>query len=86
VGETVAAAPGPQWVCEVDGKAYPEWQPVTDGGFDTLAWKTAPTTESMSANAAGILPLIVGEAPAPKGADTSTEADIVVPARDPNPA
>ncbi len=61
LAKALTASPGPQWVCEVDGKVYPEWQPVTDGGFDTLTWKTAPASaEVMSANAAGMLPLIIG--------------------------
>jgi HemY protein len=60
LAKALTASPGPQWVCDVDGKAYREWTPVTDGGFDTLSWKTAPGTEVMSANAAGVLPMIVG--------------------------
>jgi HemY protein len=60
LAKALTASPGPQWICDVDGKAYREWTPVTDGGFDTLSWKTAPGTEVMSANAAGVLPMIVG--------------------------
>ncbi|MEM9320109.1 MAG: heme biosynthesis HemY N-terminal domain-containing protein [Pseudomonadota bacterium] len=60
LAKALTASPGPQWVCEVDGKVYPEWQPVTDGGFDTLTWKTTSGSEVMSGNAAGMLPLIVG--------------------------
>ncbi|MEM9756512.1 MAG: hypothetical protein AAF914_10995, partial [Pseudomonadota bacterium] len=48
------------WVCEVDGKAYPEWQPITDGGFDTLSWKKVPAAEVFSGATSGMLPLIVG--------------------------
>lgn len=60
LAKAVTASRGPQWICDVDGKAYPEWQPVTDGGFDTLSWKTAPASEGLSGNAEGLLPLIVG--------------------------
>ena len=60
LARAVTAPRGPQWICEVDGKVYPEWQPVTDGGFDTLTWKSAPVSSTGSADAAGILPLIVG--------------------------
>ncbi|MEM9910725.1 MAG: heme biosynthesis HemY N-terminal domain-containing protein [Pseudomonadota bacterium] len=83
LAKALTASPGPQWICEVDGKAYPEWTPVTDGGFDTLTWKTAPASEVMSGNAAGMLPLIVGaiedkSADQDDGADTQvTEAEIV---------
>ncbi|MEM9552357.1 MAG: heme biosynthesis HemY N-terminal domain-containing protein [Pseudomonadota bacterium] len=60
LAKAVTASPGPQWICEVDGKAYAEWTPITDGGFDTLTWKTAPASEAMTGNAVGMLPLIVG--------------------------
>ena len=86
LAKALTASAGPQWICDVDGKAYPEWQPVTDGGFDTLSWKTAPVSEVMPGNAAGMLPLIVGaiedQRPDPgtesEGTDTQvTEAEIV---------
>lgn len=60
LAKALTASPGPQWICDMDGKSYPEWQPITDSGFDTLSWKTAPASEVMSGNAAGMLPLIVG--------------------------
>lgn len=60
LAKALTASPGPQWIDEVDGRAYREWTPVTECGFDTLSWKTAPGTEVMSANAAGVLPMIVG--------------------------
>lgn len=69
LAKALTASPGPQWVCDVTGKAYQEWTPVTDGGFDTLSWKTAPGTEVMSANAAGVLPMIVGEPHTPEDPD-----------------
>jgi HemY protein len=72
LAKALTASPGPQWVCDVDGKAYAEWTPVTDGGFDTLSWKTAPGTEVMTANAAGVLPMIVGSLE-DKGSDTASD-------------
>ena len=59
--KALTASPGPQWICEVDGKAYPEWRPMTDGGFDTLTWKTAPVSETVPGNAGSMLPLIAGQ-------------------------
>ncbi|AHM03760.1 putative HemY protein [Roseibacterium elongatum DSM 19469] len=78
LAKAVTASRGPQWICEVDGKAYPEWQPVTDGGFDTLTWKTAPQSEAALAGPAQMLPLIVGalEDQTP-GSAAAQEAEIV---------
>lgn len=70
LAKAMTASPGPQWICEVDGKAYPAWQPMTEGGFDTLTWKEAPASEVISGSAAGMLPMIIGsggeEKPAPE--------------------
>ncbi|MEL6953029.1 MAG: heme biosynthesis HemY N-terminal domain-containing protein [Pseudomonadota bacterium] len=60
LAKAVTASRGPQWICDVDGQAYGEWQPVTKGGFDTLSWKSAPTADPMASDTAGVLPLIVG--------------------------
>lgn len=86
LAKALTASPGPQWICDVDGKAYPEWTPVTDGGFDTLSWKTAPGTEVMSANAAGVLPMIVGsledhKAAPVEEAETAQDDDVEEPPR-----
>ncbi|MEM6578840.1 MAG: heme biosynthesis HemY N-terminal domain-containing protein [Pseudomonadota bacterium] len=77
LAKALTASAGPQWICEVDGKAYPEWQPVTDGGFDTLTWKTAPASEVMTGNAAGMLPLIVGAIEDQRDDTDIAEAEIV---------
>lgn len=77
LAKALMASPGPQWICEVDGKAYPEWTPITDGGFDTLTWKVAPGSEVMSGNTAGMLPLIVG-ATKENGADESEKDSEIV--------
>lgn len=81
LAKALTASPGPQWICEVDGKVYPEWVPVTDGGFDTLSWKTAPAAEAMPESSAGMLPLIVGaiedkSSVAEAGTSVGTEAPI----------
>ena len=90
LAKALTASPGPQWICDVDGKAYPEWVPVTDGGFDTLSWKTAPSSEVMTENAAGMLPLIIG-APEPEPEPEVDEAEtldgeISLPGDDAEPA
>ncbi len=59
--KALTASPGPQWVCENTGRAYPEWRPVTDGGFDTLSWKEAPQAEVAIPQETAMLPLIVGQ-------------------------
>lgn len=76
LAKALTASPGPQWICDVDGKTYSEWQPVTDGGFDTLSWKRAPSAEIISENAQGMLPLIIG-APEPEPEPEVQEAEAV---------
>lgn len=83
LAKAVTAPRGPQWVCEVDGKTYPEWTPVTDGGFDTLTWKTPVGPNVIPGNTAGMLPLIVGDAEArpPQDAaqpEAETDAEVIV--------
>ncbi|MEM7074022.1 MAG: heme biosynthesis HemY N-terminal domain-containing protein [Pseudomonadota bacterium] len=80
LAKALTASPGPQWISDLDGRAYPEWQPMTNGALDTLSWKTSPDSEVMPESAVGMLPLIVGTAkdnhadsPAPK--DTAVPAD-----------
>ncbi len=62
LARAVTAPRGPQWVCEVEGAVYAQWQPVCDvcGSFDTLTWKPAPASDVMPDTAVGMLPLIVG--------------------------
>jgi len=76
LAKAVTASPGPQWVCEVDGKVYPQWQPVTDGGFDTLTWKTPETSEAVQGNAASMLPLIVGSQHSAGAPEPSVDTDV----------
>ncbi|MEM1272585.1 MAG: heme biosynthesis HemY N-terminal domain-containing protein [Pseudomonadota bacterium] len=87
LAKAIAAPRGPQWVCEVDGKVYPEWQPITDGGFDTLTWKAAPVSDIASTDTSGILPLIVGPpANDPSEAEPEAEEADVVQTEDGAPA
>ncbi|MEO0937355.1 MAG: heme biosynthesis HemY N-terminal domain-containing protein [Pseudomonadota bacterium] len=61
---------GPQWICELSGRIYAQWQPVCDtsGGFDTLTWKRPPETDLPMPTGAEMLPLIVGPAESEDGA------------------
>lgn len=62
LARAVTAPRGPQWVCENCNHAHAAWTPVCDGcdGFDTVAWKAAPETQSALRGGAEMLPLIVG--------------------------
>lgn len=59
VARAIAAPRGPQWVCDKCHAIHDGWQPVCDncGSFDTLSWKTPPTT-SASPALAELLPLM----------------------------
>ncbi|MGB3249716.1 MAG: heme biosynthesis HemY N-terminal domain-containing protein [Tabrizicola sp.] len=59
VARAIAAPRGPQWVCDKCHAIHDGWQPVCDncGSFDTLSWKTPPST-STSAALADLLPLM----------------------------
>ena len=77
LAKAVTASAGPQWICDVDGKAYPHWVPVTEGGFDTLSWKTSTTPDMSDAAGTQMLPLIVGalEQPTDSGSETGVEVE-----------
>ncbi len=77
--KALTAAPGPQWICENSGKAYPEWRALTDGGFDTLSWKEAPDTEVAMPQETAMLPLIVGQIEDTSD-DTDVDAEVIVAA------
>ena len=77
LAKALTASPGPQWICDVDGTAYPEWQLVTIGGFDTLSWKTPATSEVMPENAVGMLPLIIGEPKSEPEVEVAETVDVV---------
>lgn len=75
LAKAVTAPRGPQWVCDADGGAYAEWQPVTDGGFDTLTWKSVPQSEAALIGPAQMLPLIVGALEDKRDESTATDAE-----------
>ena len=53
---------GPQWVCDACGKIHPSWGPVCDSchGFDTMSWKSPPSSEFNMPGGTDMLPLLVG--------------------------
>lgn len=76
LARAVTAPRDAQWVCDVDGRAYPEWRPVTEGGFDTLTWKRQAEPESVLTSTAQMLPLIVGAIEDQSEASADVEAEI----------
>ncbi|MFY0595141.1 MAG: tetratricopeptide repeat protein [Cognatishimia sp.] len=62
LAKALTAPRGPQWVCDSCHNIHAEWAPVCENcqSFDTLSWKTPPTTESVSSTGVEMLPLIVG--------------------------
>ncbi|MEM8580818.1 MAG: heme biosynthesis HemY N-terminal domain-containing protein [Pseudomonadota bacterium] len=83
LAKALTASAGPQWISDLDGRAYPEWQPMTNGALDTLSWRTPQDSEIMPESAVGMLPLIVGTAknnhgdiPTPEDAAAPTDDDI----------
>lgn len=87
LARAVTAPRGPQWVCENCNHAHAAWTPVCDGcdGFDTVAWKPAPETQSALQGGAEMLPLIVGT-PEDVVADDVVEAEIIEAADEDKPA
>ncbi|MEP5731300.1 MAG: heme biosynthesis HemY N-terminal domain-containing protein [Sulfitobacter sp.] len=53
---------GPQWICDNCQHIHAEWKPMCSNcnSFDTLAWKTPPTSEVAMPGGVQMLPLIVG--------------------------
>lgn len=62
LAKALTAPRGPQWVCDSCQNIHAEWAPVCENcqSFDTLTWKTPPTSESVSSTGVEMLPLIVG--------------------------
>ena len=90
LARAVTAPRGPQWVCDNCSNIHAEWAPICDncGAFDTLGWTEPPRAET-PIPAAGMLPLMAGEADLPAVREEeprAEEADVVVvenpPARD----
>lgn len=59
----LTAPRGPQWICENCQHIHPSWAATCDncGSFDTLAWKTPPTSDVAMPSGTEMLPLIVGQ-------------------------
>ena len=59
----LTAPRGPQWICENCQHIHPAWGATCQncGSFDTLAWKTPPTSEVAMPAGTEMLPLIVGK-------------------------
>lgn len=53
---------GPSWVCDNCQNIHAEWEPICGNckSFDTLSWKTPPTSEVAAPTGVQMLPLIVG--------------------------
>ncbi len=59
----LTAPRGPQWICGNCQHIHPSWAATCDncGSFDTLAWKTPPTSDVAMPSGTEMLPLIVGQ-------------------------
>lgn len=62
LARALTAPRGPQWVCDNCQHIHADWGPTCDNcqTFDSLAWKTPPSTELSSSTGLAMLPLIVG--------------------------
>ncbi len=60
--KALTAPRGPQWICENCQHIHATWGPTCSncGSFDTLAWKTPPSSEVAMPICTQMLPLIVG--------------------------
>ncbi|MBS1302414.1 heme biosynthesis HemY N-terminal domain-containing protein [Loktanella sp. SALINAS62] len=77
----LTAPRGPQWICENCQHIHANWSPVCENcsAFDTLAWKRPPAGEVAMPTGTEMLPLIVGQKPAPVNTMTVTDADVLDP-------
>jgi HemY protein len=71
LARAVTVSRGPQWVCNNCHHIHAEWQPVCENchSFDTLEWRTPPTSEVAMPGGVQMLPLIVGAVEDHSGAD-----------------
>ena len=77
--KALTAPRGPQWICDNCQHIHAAWGATCSncGSFDTLSWKTPPTSEVAMPSGTEMLPLIVGQrADAPVPA-TIEEAEVV---------
>ncbi|WP_050931591.1 heme biosynthesis protein HemY [Aestuariivita boseongensis] len=72
---------GPQWVCDNCQTAHLDWAPICSNcqGFDTLSWRSPPSSEVMSATGVQMLPLIVGSLDNKTAEAAIAEAEVVEP-------
>jgi len=75
LAKALTAPRGPQWVCDSCHNIHAEWAPVCENcqSFDTLSWKTPPTTENVSSTGVEMLPLIVGALENAEDAETPVD-------------
>lgn len=80
----LTAPRGPQWVCENCQHIHPSWAATCGncGSFDTLAWKTPPTSEVAMPSGTDMLPLIVGRTAGTLPPDTTVEEAEVLQDKD----
>mgnify|MGYP000079259013 CR=1 FL=1 len=71
--KAVTAPRGPQWICDNCQTVHPRWVAICDncGSFDTLSWRAASHSESLSPTGTEMLPLVVGDG----RADAASSAD-----------
>ncbi|SFS19568.1 heme biosynthesis protein HemY [Yoonia litorea] len=64
----LTAPRGPQWICDNCQNIHAQWRATCDncGSFDTLSWKTPPTSEVAMPVGTEMLPLIVGQSSTPE--------------------
>ena len=77
--KAMTASRGPQWVCDKCDHVMEDWAPICEncGGFDTLSWREpAHKRTASAASGAELLPLLVGQKPAPEEAP-GDDAEIV---------
>lgn len=62
LARALSAPRGPQWVCENCHHIHAEWVPACENchSFDTLSWKSPPSTAMSTSTGIEMLPLIVG--------------------------
>lgn len=79
MARAMTAPRGPQWCCDKCHAIHGQWAPICDncGGFDTLSWREATETTGPSPTGTELMPLIVGQSPAPPSEAADEEAEII---------
>ncbi|SFB05960.1 HemY protein [Poseidonocella pacifica] len=80
LARALTAPRGPQWVCEKCSAVHADWAPVCSvcDGFDTMAWKTPPTSETQTSSGFEMLPLIVGALEQKPATEEASQDDAAV--------